>query len=55
MHLVEGDVPVDHDGVCGDFAKMEMMCRLCLSKVLIGVMVYVRLRLDRVKKSICEA
>ena len=36
-HLVRRDVPVDYEGICGDFVKPKMMCRLSLSKVLIGI------------------
>ena len=32
-----GDVPVDYEGICGDFVNLKMTGRLSLSKVLIGV------------------
>jgi hypothetical protein len=37
VRSVGGDVPVDYEGVCGKFVNLKMMCRLSLSKVLIGI------------------
>jgi hypothetical protein len=37
VRSVGGDVPVDYEGICGDFVNIKMMCRLSLSDVLIGV------------------
>ena len=34
----ERDVPVDYEGVCGDFVNLKMMCLISLSEVLIGGM-----------------
>ena len=32
-----GDVSVDYEDACDDFVNLKMMCRLYLTKVLIGV------------------
>ena len=37
VRLVGGDVPVDYEGVCGDFMNLKMMCHLSLAKELIGL------------------
>ena len=37
VHSVKGNAHVDYECVCGDFVDMNMMCRLSLSKVLIGI------------------
>ena len=39
VRLVGGDVPVDYEGVCGDFINLNLMCHLSLSEELIGLSV----------------
>ena len=39
VRSVGGDVFVDYESVCGYFANLKMMCRLCLSEVLIRMSV----------------
>ena len=37
VHSVRGGLPLDYEGVCGDFMNLNMMCHLSLAKELIGL------------------